>query len=124
MIQEHKKKRSPTILPPLPDSKSKYDSASDDSIESDDNSDNKQIQLDNEKADAVESKLKMNEEAGTDSKSTLTSHSVLNVTQEGSSHNASDKSINNNDFKEMSHDVNDGKSNKLNSNLIFAINLK
>ena len=108
------KKRNLTSLPPLPDSELKYDSASDDSFESDDNSDNKQMQLDNEKADEVESKLKMNEEANPDTESAITSKSVVNATKQGSSNDGIAKRINNNDFNEASHDVNDGKPTKLN----------
>ena len=105
-------------LPPLPDSKlkvSSYDSESDESYGSDEDNkteSNKQTQLDNQKADEVEKKLKMNQTENTDSNTS----SILPMTTQPSDN----VTVQNDNAKctvdgkpEGSDDVRDGKSTKI-----------
>jgi len=102
------KKKCFTDLPPLPDSKLRYDSGSDASADSDDNSENKQMQLDIDKADELEKKLKLNETKGNDLKKPSPVTSLIS-TENVSNH--SDNAKSGIDFNlGASHDVKDGKS--------------
>ena len=105
------KKKNMDDLPPLPDSKLKYDSASDNSGNSDDDSsENKQMQLDIEKADDVESKLKLNESKSNDS--IYTGPDTSSSQADNVSGNIYSKNCETDGKLDLSHDVKDSKSKK------------
>lgn len=106
------RKKNSSDLPPLPDSKLKYNSQSDDSYDSDDDNttEDKQMQLDNEKADEVKEKLKM-----TDDKCTNVLHNVGNDSfgnTENPTKIPTKDTINSYHKPGSTHDANDGMSTK------------
>jgi len=107
------KKKCSDDLPPLPNSKMRYNSQSDDSYDDsdDENTSDKQMQLDNEKADEMEEKLQMTAAVDPHSVQKVNNNSnndMKTAVKTETTNIAINSSVN------LGHDANDSKSTKSN----------